>query len=320
MVLFFVAIYCFSGIDRGQAQGIPLGGSGFGQSRLTGDWNGLRTDLEKESIIVHGGYVGEMSGNSTGGHSQGFAYAHQFELGAEVDFAKLTGADIGILSLSMTERAGNSLSAERIGNIEEVQEIFGSGETVRLSKLSLRRAFGSQIEAGTGWSNEEENFASSTICWGQAIYCLYQSLGFCGKPPSLGQNSDYTFIPRVVPGAWIKLYPTRDHAVVLGIGVYAVDTTIQNAHNGLKIGLGNATGNFIPIELRWHRGQADDQGVFPGTYRLGGYYDTSVVKMVTSQARNNIPSDITTADLPQKNLWSLWSLVACRSNDRARSW
>lgn len=297
-----IAVCCVNDVGRGRAQTVGLEERSSDQRRMTGDWSGLRTTLANDGVVVHGGYVAEMSGNPTGGHSQGFDYAHQFEFGTDIDFARLTGVDIGTLSFSLTERAGHSLSADRIGNLEEVQEIFGSGETVRLSRLSLRRAFGSQIEAGIGWSNEEENFASSSVYWGQAIYCLYQSLGFCGKPPTLGQNSGYTFIPRVVPGAWLKLYPTLDHSLVFGFGIYAVDPTIQNAHNGFKIGLDNASGSFIPVELGWHRGWSDEKGAFPGTYRIGGYYDTSEVKIVTGQARGYIPSNITTTDLPQEKV------------------
>ncbi len=284
---------------QGKAEDLPQRDTTwFNQPTMTGNWSGLRNDLADEGIIPHAGYLSEIAGNPVGGRSQGFAYAHQFELGAEVNVAKLTGLDLGTLSLSLTERAGNSLSAKRIGDFEEVQEIFGSGETVRLSRLTMRRPFGQRVEAGIGWNNTEEDFAASSIYWGKALYCFYQSLAFCGKPPTLGQNSGYTFIPRAVPSGWAKFYPTDDHAFVVAVGAYAVDPTIQNSHNGFKLGVHDDSGALFPIEFGYRRGQSDEQGAFPGTYRVGGYYDTSTVRSVTSQVRAYVPSSVPLNGLP----------------------
>ncbi len=262
------------------------------QPFVTGTWGGMRKKLGDQGIVLHAGYLSEMAGNPVGGKSQGFAYAHQVELGAEVDFRKLTGSDLGTLSISFTERAGDSLSAKRIGDVEEVQEVFGSGETVRLSRFTVRRPFGRRIEAGIGYNNTEEDFAASSLYWGKALYCFYQSLAFCGKPPTLGQNSGYTFIPRAVPSGWVKFYPTDDRSVVVALGAYAVDPTIPNAHNGFKVDLHDDTGALLPIEIGYHRGQSDEQGAFPGTYRAGAYYDTSTVRDVTTQVPGRIPSDV----------------------------
>ena len=273
----------------------------FEQREMTGDWGGVRTTLKNDGIIMRGHYVAEMAGNPEGGRSQGFRYAHEIALGADIDFAKAAGIDLGTLHVTLTERAGRSLAADSIGNIESVQEIFGSGETVRITLLALQRAFGPHLDAEIGWNNAENDFAASSTYWGDSLYCEYQSNAICGMPQALAANSGYSFYPTVVPAAWAKLYPTADRAVVIGVGIYAVNPSIVNTHNGFQLGLDDATGAYIPLELGWRRGKSDDKGPYPGMYRIGGYYDTSEVKIATNQASRYIPQGTTLADLPMQS-------------------
>ena len=268
---------------------------------MTGDWGGVRTTLEKQGILVRGHYVAEMAGNPQGGRSRGFRYAHEVALGADIDFARLAGTDLGTLHLTLTERAGRSQAADSIGNLESVQEIFGSGETVRITLLALQRAFGPHLDAEIGWNNAENDFAASSIYWGDSLYCLYQSNAICGMPQALAANSGYSFYPTVVPAAWAKLYPTSDRAIVLGVGLYAVNPTIVNTHNGFQLGLDNVTGAYLPVELGWHRGHADEKGPLAGTYKVGGYYDTSEVRIVTNQASRYVPSGTDLSSLPMQS-------------------
>ena len=273
----------------------------FDQREMTGNWGGLRTTLKDEGILIRGHYVGEMAGNPQGGRSQGFRYAHEIAIGADIDFDKLTGIDVGTLHVTLTERAGRSLANDSIGNIESVQEIYGSGETVRITMLALEHQFGAHLNTEIGWNNAETDFGASSVYWGDSLYCLYQSNAICGMPQALAANSGYSFYPTVVPAAWAKLYPTRDRSVVLGLGIYAVNPTIVNTHNGFQLGLDNVTGVYMPVELGWHRGKSEAKGIFPGMYRVGGYYDTSEVKIVTNQATRYIPSGITPLDLPMQS-------------------
>lgn len=284
----------------------------FDQREMTGDWGGVRTTLEKQGVLWRGHYIAEMAGNPVGGRSQGFRYAHEIALGTDIDFKKLTGNDVGTLHFTLTERAGRSLAADSIGNIESVQEIFGSGETVRITMLALEHPFGSHLDTEIGWNNTETDFAASSVYWGDSLYCLYQSNGICGMPQALAANSGYSFYPTVVPAAWAKFYPREDHSIVLAVGAYAVNPTIVNTHNGFQLGMDNVTGTYIPVELGWHRGTADDKGPYPGMYRVGGYYDTSEVKIVTNSASKYIPSGINLIDLPsesRRGRYGLWALA-----------
>lgn len=282
----------------------------FDQREMTGNWGGLRTRLAREGIIVRGHYVAEMAGNPVGGRAQGFRYAHEVMLGADLDLAKLTGAGLGQLHLTLTERAGRSLASDMIGNTESVQEIYGSGERVRLTELAWQSAIGPHIDTELGWINTETDFAASPVYWGMQIYCLYQSNAICGMPQALAANSGYGFYPTAKPGGWIKAYPTPGHDLVLATGAYDVDPSIVNTHNGFKLGLQGATGLYVPVELGWHHGHSDDSGAMRGNLHVGGYYDTSEVRIVTGSTGAYQPRGIVLTGLPaeeRRGRYGMWA-------------
>jgi porin len=103
---------------------------------LTGDWGGARSRLAQEGIVFRGSIFSEFAGNPVGGLQQGTALASQLELGTDINFGKLDNSGAGTVHFTFTAREGSSLSANAIGNIMAVQEIFGDGLTPRLTELS----------------------------------------------------------------------------------------------------------------------------------------------------------------------------------------
>ncbi|WP_242010325.1 carbohydrate porin [Acetobacter conturbans] len=272
------------------------------QDSMLGGLGGLRKRLERNGIIIKGRYLEDTSGNPVGGKSQGVRYAHEFALGTDIDLLKLTGYDIGIFHFLVTERAGLSLATSMLPAISSVQEIFGSGETVRLTRLTLEHHFNRYIAMEAGWFSTENDFAESSIHWNLYVYCEFQSNAICGMPQSLAFNSGYGWYPTAHPGSYLKLYPFGNKHFMMSGGIYNVDNTISNTHNGWKLGLNNTTGSYLPFQFLWSHGGTDEHGALPGNIRLGGYWDTSEVKIVTNGSARFQPASVNLINLPQQSV------------------
>ncbi|MBS4075060.1 carbohydrate porin [Ameyamaea chiangmaiensis] len=266
---------------------------------MTGNWGGLRDRLVDHGVVFQGHYLEDSSGNPVGGRARAVRYAHEVGGGVDIDFKKLTGTDVGILHFLVTERAGLGLNAV-LPALNSVQQIFGSGETVRLTRLSLEHNFGGYADVEAGWVNTENDFGQSTMHWGLSVYCQFQSNAICGMPQSLAMNSGYGYYPTAHPGAYLKLYPLRDDRILVSAGIYNVDSTISNTHNGWKMGLHDSTGAYLPFQLGWHHGGTDRRGALPGNIRVGGYWDSSeVLNTVAAHVGSFQPAGVALVDLPQ---------------------
>ncbi len=258
------------GAAAAQAQSTPASPpsspSSWLQGRyMTGDWHGTRGALEEKGISLRAHYISESAANPVGGLRQGAAYAHQVDAGFDLDLGKLIGLPGGKIHATFTERAGQSLAAQSIGSIISVQEIFGSGENVRLAELSYEQSlFEDRFTGKLGWIHASDDFATSPI------YCYFQNNGFCGQI-GIVINSGFTIFPT---GSWgsVMKASVRDD-LYLQAGVYEVNPTLSTAANGFKLGTSGATGVIVPGEIGWQ--PLLGPAALPGHYRIGGYYDTS---------------------------------------------
>lgn len=244
----------------------PSGLSSWLQGQyMTGDWGGTRSALEAKGVTLRAGYLSESAANPVGGLRQGSAYTHQIDAGFDLDLGKLIDLPGGKIHVLFTERAGQSLAAQAIGSIISVQEVFGSGQNVRLAELSYEQSLlGDRLNAKLGWIHASDDFASSPL------FCYFQNNGFCGQV-AIVINSGFTIFPS---GSWGSVVRASVHDdFYLKAGVYEVNPTLPLAPNGFKLSTSGATGVIVPGEIGWQPrfGPAS----LPGHYRLGGYYDTS---------------------------------------------
>jgi porin len=259
-------------------------GKWFDWQTMTGDWGGLRTQLQNDGIDIVGHYVGEAAGNPVGGVEQGGAYADEFGLGADIS-SKLFGWNGGTVHALITERAGSDLSKDKIGNILTVQEIYGDGQTVRITQLSYeQKLFDGVVDLEAGKINTENNFATSSKYFGSSLYCNFQSNAICGTPIAAPINSNgYVAYPAAALGgrAQVNLTPH----VYLDSGAYEVNPSLFAAKNGFKLGTSGAQGVFTTVEV----GTTPNIMGMQGNYRVGGYYDNSSNRAVVGQATRFLP-------------------------------
>ena len=243
------------------------------QKTMTGDWNGGRTKLAADGLTFNAGYVGEFADSVSGGKRTGNDYAQQFYYGFKADLGKLSGLNGTVLNVGFNTRVGRNTSADYIGNKLAVQEVYGAGETTRITEISLQQSlFQDHLELKGGFYPMGNDFAS--IAYG----CDFQNVGFCAHPQNLPNSSGWSDNPTGKWGGRAKLLFTP--ALYLSAGVYEVNPTYGDHGNGLKVSTSGATGALIPVEL----GYKVSLGNLPGEYKLGAYYDTSDAASVTNSA------------------------------------
>ena len=148
---------------------------------MLGDWNGTRSELAEKGYDFKLDYTGEMGSNLHGGydHDRTARYSDQFGLGTHLDLQKILGWDDAELQLTITERNGNNISNDRIndprvGGFTSAQEVWGRGQTWRLTQMWYQQKFLDQaLDIKVGRFGEGEDFNS--------FPCDFQNLAFCGS-------------------------------------------------------------------------------------------------------------------------------------------
>lgn len=281
---------------------------------VLGDFGGgERAKLAAHGFSVNGHLTSETALNASGGfpiggtaHERGTALSSEFGFGFDADFNKLfpkSGA--GILHLLLTTRFGSNLSSEAIGNLSSVQEIYGDGQTTRITFLDYEQPIAhGRFNLRLGKYNQQNDFIAGSSYWGGDLYCFYQNNTICGTPASIPVNNGvvangsegYTYYPSSQWGARLK--------ASLGTNTYVQAAVIQgnprvnNQNGGLYFGLNGGTGVELPLEIGETFKNAAGETL--GNLRVGGYYDTSDVQNFASRAAGSLtllPYETTAAGL-----------------------
>ena len=133
-------------------------------------------DLLNDGIFLRGHYVGEFAANPSGGNSQSARYAGQVDIGADFDMGKILGVGNSAIHLTFSQRHGQNLAATNIGSSVSVQEVYGGGQTWRLTQLWYEvSALRDAVHLKAGRTSPGEDFG--------VFSCTFQNLSFCGSQP-----------------------------------------------------------------------------------------------------------------------------------------
>jgi porin len=243
---------------------------------LLGDWNGARTRLLNAGIDFQFGYVSEVAGNATGGQRQQVAYTDQWVFGATLDLTRLGVVPGGTIQFTWTDRNGSNLSDDAsLGTLQQVQEVYGRGQTLRLTDFWYDQKF---VDGAVDWKTGRmpfgEDFAS--------FACDFQNLTFCGaQPGNLVGNYIYNWP--------VSYWASRLKFNLQGFGYFQFGVFDSNpgyldvAQSALPVIYPGSTGLLIPVELGW----LPKFGDLPGSYKFGGWYDTSMAPNVVTDINGN---------------------------------
>ena len=281
---------------------------------MLGDFgNGARSDLVRHGLSLNGHLVSESAANLTGGlplggtaHDRGTALSSEFGFGFDADFSKIASAGgAGILHFLLTTRFGSNLSSQAIGNLASVQEIYGDGQTTRITYLDYEQPLlKNRLNLRLGKYNQQNDFIAGSSYWGGNLYCFFQNNNICGTPAGIpidngvvaGGSEGYVYYPSSQWGGRLKVNVSPD--VYVQAAAIQANPIVNNPDGGLYLGFYGGTGVELPLEagVTLRSGTGD----LLGNLRIGAYYDTSHVQNFAARARGNVallPNETTAAGL-----------------------
>lgn len=246
---------------------------------MFGDWNGYRSHLKDDGIDLQSNYTMESATNLAGGYRTATTarYSDQWAFGLNLDLQKLLNWQDTEFQMTITNRDGQNLSdvISRNGMLSSVQEVYGRGQTWRLTQFWLRKGFfDHHLDLKAGRVTVGEDF--------DIIDSKFQNLAL-GSGQSGNWRGDHWYNwPVSQWGGRIKLAFTPE--VYLQVGFYNQNTYNYNRGDGFRLEFTPTEGNLLPAELGWQPRLGDNK--LPGNYRIGAYY-SSVQDKVYGSARSN---------------------------------
>ena len=236
---------------------------------MTGDWGGERTRLIEQGIDIKADYVGEMGANLHGGYNNDKTarYSDQFGLGVALDLQKLWGWDNTQAKIQLTNRNGQNISNDRVGDpragtLSSSQEVYGRGHMVRLTQLWIQHQFlEGKLDVKAGYFGEGEDF--------NTFPCEFQDLAFCGS--QVGNWATNIWYNWPVSQAALRVKYSITPELYAQIGAYNQNPSQLEHGNGFKLSGSGTKGTVLPVELVWSPKVND----LPGEYRVGYYKSTA---------------------------------------------
>ncbi|MBT0667348.1 carbohydrate porin [Novosphingobium profundi] len=254
---------------------------------LTGDWGGLRTDLHEKGVDLSVDYTSELATNVSGGTKKAVTETGQVTVGAAIDAEKAFGLKGGSFQASVTWRRGRNLvQSAGLDTLLQTQEVYGRGQTFRLTEFSYSQDLGGGLDIKLGRLPVGNDFSSFS--------CDFMNGSFCGAPiGNIGGDFWYNW----PVSQWAARLRARHGSSYAMIGAYEVNP--RNLENTFTIGhFKGATGVLIPFEA----GRKVRLGAtgLPGLYRAGGWYSTADADDVLL-ARSRQPATLANEPMLQRS-------------------
>lgn len=256
--------------------GLSINAGSYAQSAFAvdspwmfGDWNGTRTELQAKGYSFNLGYTGEMASllDAKNHSNDGTEYADQFVLGSHFDLDKILGWQDTEAQIIVTERNGHSLSQTSdalAGHLSSTQEVWGRGQTWRLTNLWIKKQFLNQkLDIKVGRFGEGEDFNS--------FDCDFQNLALCGSQVGNWVGDQWFNWPVSQWAARLKYQISPE--LFSQIGVYEYNPENLKRSQGFNLSTSGSDGVIVPVELVWQP-KMGMQGK-TGEYRLGYYYSSA---------------------------------------------
>ncbi len=251
----------------------------FEWETATGDWGGVRTQLEDKGVTFSLNYTGDLLGNPTGGMSQETAYASGLYGSVVFDFEKLFDIKGLTLYAGGSIQQGRDLSGDAIGNVFGVAEAF-SGDAVRLAQLYFEQSLlDNRLQIAVGRLAAGDDFAAADS------YGYYVSGAVNGNPTGILVNfPSFTTPPYTQWGARVTLAPTDNVSVLAG--AYNADPSVQDDDmHGVDFRFNPQDGVLYLAQIGVSTNQDKSSSWLPGRYVLGGVYDSSDYAYLSDSSR-----------------------------------
>lgn len=239
------------------------------QQPLFQNW-ALREHLIERGIIFIAQFIGEPAESDRGYRGSGWAYAQDLGFGAVLNLGKLGWIDHGVMRIFFSDWTGTAIQQEYTGAYIQDQAYWGQGETWRLDEVSYERYLTGTLDFKGGFYSMGNDFG------GLPYVCNFNNNGTCGHPLGLLYGSGWLDTPTGAWGARLKWHEASGWYAQAG--TYDVTPDRKLHGEGFELGFKNTTGAILPLEVGYVHGTAPED--YPGTYKIGAYYDSSTVSEV----------------------------------------
>lgn len=237
---------------------------------MLGDWGGTRSELKDEGVDFQLNYTLEAASNFAGGYNTSTTarYSDQQAFGVTLDLEKLLNWQDAEFQMTITNRDGKNVSDQvadpRTGMLSSTQEVYGRGQTWRLTQFWLRKGFFDDVldvKAGRVTVGEDfDNFDSK-----------FQNLAFGSGQAGNWRGDHWYNWPVSQWGGRVRLNFTPD--VFMQVGFYNQNPYNYDRGDGFRMEFNPTEGNLVPVELGWQPQLGADK--LPGNYRIGYYYSST---------------------------------------------
>lgn len=237
---------------------------------MLGDWGGTRAELKDEGVDFQLNYTLEAASNFAGGYNTSTTarYSDQQAFGVTLDLEKLLNWQDAEFQMTITNRDGKNVSDQvadpRTGMLSSTQEVYGRGQTWRLTQFWLRKGFFDDVldvKAGRVTVGEDfDNFDSK-----------FQNLAFGSGQAGNWRGDHWYNWPVSQWGGRVRLNFTPD--VFMQVGFYNQNPYNYDRGDGFRMEFNPTEGNLVPVELGWQPQLGADK--LPGNYRIGYYYSST---------------------------------------------
>lgn len=247
---------------------------------LLGDWGGKRKALADRGVTYEFTYSSELAHNFSGGNRKLTRVAQNVAASMTADLDELWGIRHTTFAFIMTDRTGRSVDQDAgLHTSQQSQEIYGRGQTVWLTKLTLGRTFfDGRLALTAGRDSPGNDFDLAD--------CNFQNLTFCGpQGPNLYGNYWMSY-PGSVWMARARVNVSQNAYVTFGVYqqspvYYEAGWERRNAWSPLSPN--GTTGVVLPLEY----GITPKINGLNGSYRIGMMYNTGGMSSLTRDIHGN---------------------------------
>jgi len=258
-------------VDSGPAKANPQSGYLI---NLGTPLAGIGQSLESHGIYISGNDTNELFNTVAGGLKHGAVGGGQADLSTTLDMGRLAGIPGGQVHVTLDYQYGAlaTMPGGYTGATLIASGIQGPGVgdegTIRLAELSWSQSFMNkrlEILAGRMQSTWFFNL--------QPLLLQFESTNVVLGSPTFVFDTNGAGYPEATWGGLVRFEPTSNS--VLKVGLFEDNNSLAypNTHDlpGVDWSLQNSNGVLVPVQL----GVSPTLGGMPGTYQIGGYYDSS---------------------------------------------
>ena len=248
----------------------------WNKNTLLGDWGGLRPLLDNYGITFTLNQTSDYVGNTQGGMRQGFIYDGLLNLDVDVDLSKSLGWRGGRFHISGYGIQGQDLSTNYIGNMMTATNVESQPSIAKLGEIWLeQRLLDERIGIRGGLLEADRYYMISPT----AGVFINSTFGFpdAWEVTMPGGGPGY---PNATPGALLTFQPTAAWTLTASImNGSPIGPNTSSTRYGTEFPVGDGVLSWAETAFTPHLQLGTK--TLPGTYKVGGWYNSARVDNVT---------------------------------------